>query len=140
MDSSYLSVIIIDDEPAAIELLEMYLRQFPLFKVTGKETDAKKGLSLVMELLPELIFLDIDMPEMNGLQVADKIHSGNFYSEIVFTTAHDQYAFDAMGIEPLDFLTKPFSISDLEAVIHKYQEKNKKKNKERKLDHFLHSQ
>jgi len=140
MDSQYLSVVIIDDESSAIDLLEMFLRRFPVFKVTGKETNAKKGLELVMELLPELVFLDIDMPEMNGLQVADKIHAGNFYSEIVFTTAHEHYAFDVLGIEPLDFLTKPFTVSDLEAVIQKYQIKVEKRNKDRKLDNFIHSQ
>jgi len=135
-----MSVIIIDDEPAAINLLEMFLRQFPQIKVTGKETNAKNGLAMVMETLPELVFLDIDMPDMNGLQVANKIHSENFYSEIVFTTAHEHYAFDALGIEPLYFLTKPFSIKDLEVVLQKYQAKIEQRNKDRKLDNFIHSQ
>lgn len=140
MESQYLSVVIIDDEQSAIDLLELYLRQFPIFKVVAKETEAAKGLDLVMELLPEVVFLDIDMPDMDGLQVASRIHSGNFYSEIVFTTAHDQYAYDAMGVEPLDFLTKPFSASDLETVLQKYQTKVEKKNRERKMDNFIHSQ
>jgi len=140
MDSTAISAIIIDDEPEAINLLEMYLRQFPFIKVIGKETKAKKGLEMVKMNLPELVFLDIDMPDMNGLQVADKIHSENFYSEIVFTTAHQQYAYDALGVEPLDFLTKPFSITDLEMVIQKYHIKTHKKYLERKQDKFIHSQ
>lgn len=140
MESQYLSVVIIDDEQSAIDLLDIYLRQFPIFKVIAKETEAAKGLDRVMEVIPELVFLDIDMPGMDGLQVASRIHSGNFYSEIVFTTAHDHYAFDAMGVEPLDFLTKPFSINDLEAVLQKYRSKVEKKNRERKMDNFIHSQ
>lgn len=140
MNSQYLSVVIIDDEQAAIDLLELYLRQFPVFRVMAKATEAQAGLEKVMELLPELVFLDIDMPEMNGLQVASRIHSGNFYSEIVFTTAHDHYAYDAMGVEPLDFLTKPFSVDDLATVLQKYQNKIEKKNRERKMDDFIHSQ
>lgn len=140
MESQYLSVVIIDDEQSAIDLLDMYLRQFPVFKVTAKETEAQKGLDRVMELIPELVFLDIDMPGMDGLQVANRIHSENFYSEIVFTTAHDHYAFDAMGVEPLDFLSKPFSVEDLEAVLKKYETKVEKKNRERKMDNFIHSQ
>jgi len=140
MDSTTISAIIIDDEPEAINLLEMYLRQFPFIKVTGMETKAKKGLEMVKLSLPELVFLDIDMPDMNGLQVADRIHNENFYSEIVFTTAHQQYAYDALGIEPFDFLTKPFSISDLELVIEKYHLKAQRKNLERKQDKFIHSQ
>lgn len=140
MDITTISAIIIDDEPDAINLLEMYLRQFPSIKVIGKETVAKKGLELVKETLPELVFLDIDMPDMNGLKVADKIQSDNFYSEIVFTTAHQHYAYDALDIKPLDFLTKPFYISDLEIVIQKYKAKTEKKRYDKKLDIFINSQ
>lgn len=135
-----ISAIIIDDEPEAINLLEMYLRHFPRINLTGKETDAQKGLDLVRETLPELVFLDIDMPGMNGLQVADQIQSENFYSEIIFTTAHQHYAYDALGIEPLDFLTKPFCIDDIEIVMQKYIAKAEKKQLEQKLDKFIHLQ
>jgi DNA-binding LytR/AlgR family response regulator len=140
MDQITISAIIIDDEPDAINLLEIYLRQFPSIKVIGKETEARKGLELVKETLPELVFLDIDMPDMNGLKVADKIHSENKYSEIVFTTAHQHYAYDALDVEPLDFLTKPFSGIDLEIVMQKYMAKVEKKKKEKKIDIFIHSQ
>lgn len=140
MDSAKISAIIIDDEQDSINLLQLYLRHFPSITVTGTETNAIKGLELVDETLPELVFLDIDMPGMNGLQVADKIHSDNFYSEIVFTTAHQYYAFDVLNIEPLDFLTKPFCIEDLGIVLKKFEVKNEKKKLERKLDRFIHSQ
>lgn len=140
MDQTTISAVIIDDEPDAISLLEMYLRHFPFIQVIGKESDAKKGLELVKGNMPELVFLDIDMPDMNGLTVADKIQSNNFHSEIVFTTAHQHYAYDALGIEPLYFLTKPFSINDLENVIQRYNDKEEKKKYEKRLDTFLHSQ
>jgi len=135
-----ISAIIIDDEPESIHLLEMYLKQFAFIKVSATETNAVAGLQLVIDTLPELVFLDIDMPDMNGLQVADQIHSDNFYSEIIFTTGHPQYAYDALNIKPLDFLTKPFTIDDLEAVIRKYQAKVEKRKYEVKLDRFIQSQ
>ncbi len=140
MDETTISAIIIDDELDAIKLLEMYLRQFPFIKVAGKETAAIKGLELVKETLPELVFLDIDMPDMNGLIVANKIQTDNLYSEIVFTTAHQHYAYDALDIKPLDFLTKPFCIADLTIVIEKYKAKAEKKKHEKKLDIFINSQ
>ncbi|MBW8325690.1 MAG: LytTR family DNA-binding domain-containing protein [Prolixibacteraceae bacterium] len=140
MELTNISAIIIDDEPEAINLLEMYLRIFPYIKITGKETIAAKGLELAKETLPELVFLDIDMPDMNGLQVADKIQSENFYSEIVFTTAHSQYAYEALGVEPLDFLTKPFCIADIETVMQKFRVKAEKKKYEQKADSFIHAQ
>lgn len=106
---------------------------FPYIKIIGKETIAAKGLQLAKETLPELVFLDIDMPDMNGLQVADRIQSENFYSEIVFTTAHSHYAYEALGVEPLDFLTKPFCIADIGNSHAKIQGKKlKRKNMSRK--------
>ena len=140
MDSNPVSIVIIDDEPDAINLLEMFLRSYPNHEVIGTESNAVKGLEMVFKLVPDLIFLDIDMPDMNGLQVADKIKTENFHSQIVFTTAHAQYAFDALGIEPLDFLTKPFSISDLGTVLQKLIKHREKKSNEKKLDQFIHSQ
>jgi len=140
MERQTISAIIIDDEREAIKLLEMYLRQYPLIRVTGKETNAKKGLEMVLETMPEIVFLDVDMPDMDGLKLAGKIHSEGFNSEIVFTTAHQHYAYEALDLEPLDFLTKPFCAEDLEIVIRKYNAKAEKKQFELKLNKFLHSQ
>ena len=140
MNQAIISAVIIDDEPEAIHLLEMYLRHFSFIKVTAKETNALKGLQLIQEKLPEIVFLDIDMPDMNGLQLADKIQTDNLYSEIIFTTAFQHYAYDTLKIRPLDFLTKPFSADDLKTVIAKYQEKAEKKKYEIKLDKFIQSQ
>ena len=140
MDIKKLSAIIIDDEPDAINLLSLYLRHYPDIIVVGTETNAVKGLKLVGETLPELVFLDIDMPDMDGLQVANSIYCENFHSEIVFTTAHQQYAYDAMGVEPLDFLIKPYCMEDLDLVVQKYKTKAEKKKRELRLDLFVNSQ
>lgn len=132
--------IIIDDEPAAIDLLEMFLRHFPEIHLLWKESDPKRGLELIKSDPPDLIFLDIDMPGMNGLTLADRVQSVNFHPEIVFTTAHQHYAYTALGIEPLDFLTKPFFLEDVESVIAKYKAKAEQKNYTKKLDSLLHTQ
>jgi len=140
MDTPTISAIIIDDEPSAINLLEIYLRRFSSIQILGKETDAIKGLELIQEQLPELVFLDIDMPDMNGLMIANIVQTENLYSEIVFTTAHQHYAYEALDIKPLDFLTKPFCIADIELVLQKYNDKLSKKKQEKKLDAFINSQ
>jgi two-component system LytT family response regulator len=140
MDTAKLSAIIIDDEPDAINLLVLYLRHYSDIEIIGTETNAKNGLAMVSEKLPELVFLDIDMPDMNGLQVASEIHSENFHSQIVFTTAHQHYAYDALGVEPLDFLIKPYCIEDLEIVIQKYKVKAERKKKELRMAQFVIAQ
>ena len=137
MGNGKISAIIIDDEPEAINLLSLYLRHFPEINIVGTETNAKKGLALVRENLPDLVFLDIDMPDMNGLQVANHIQAGNIQSEIVFTTAYQNYAYDAMGIEPVDFLIKPYCVEDLEVVIKKFQIKAGQKKMDLKMAQFV---
>ena len=139
-DQSKISVIIIDDEPEAIDLLELYLRHYPFVNVVGKETQALQGLELVREMLPEIVFLDIDMPDMDGLELGTKIHAENAHTDIVFTTAHQHYAYEAIDLEPLDFLTKPFCLEDLEIVIRKYNAKVEKEKLALKLDNFIHAQ
>jgi DNA-binding LytR/AlgR family response regulator len=140
MERQEITAIIIDDEPDAINLLSLYLRHYPEIIIIGTETNAKNGLGLVVENLPDLVFLDIDMPGMDGLQVANQIHSDNFHSEIVFTTAHQNYAYDAMDIEPLDFLIKPYCVEDLAVVIQKYRVKAERKRIDFKMAHFVISQ
>lgn len=140
MEPATISVIIIDDEPQAINLLEMFLRGFATIEVIGKENNAIRGFELAKELMPELIFLDIDMPDMDGLTLAGKLQTENFYSEIVFTTAHQHYAYDALNIKPLDFLTKPFNMDDIEIVLKKFGEKKEKKRQEKKLEEFINAQ
>jgi DNA-binding LytR/AlgR family response regulator len=140
MDTVDISAIIIDDDPEAINLLEMFLRHFPEIKIAGKSTNAIAGLELINEMYPDLVFLDIDMPDMTGLQVAESVKDENIHSEIVFTTAYQDYAYKALDIEPLDFLTKPFCPEDLEIVIRKYIAKTERKSYAQKLDKFIQSQ
>ena len=140
MDTKDISAIIIDDDSEAIYLLEIYLRQFPDIKIIGKSTNPTEGLALIIKELPDLVFLDIDMPDMTGLQVAESFKNNNFHSEIIFTTAYQQYAYQALSIQPLDFLTKPFCLSDLSRVINKYIDKREKKKQAQKVDQFIQSQ
>jgi len=136
MGLDQISTIIIDDETDAIKLLVLYLRRYPNITISGTESDALMGLALVKEIQPDLVFLDIDSPGMNGLQVADSIFAEDLHAEIVFTTAHQQYAYDALGVNPLDFLTKPYGIEDIEIVISKYFSKIGKKKLDQKFEKF----
>lgn len=140
MDTVDISAIIIDDDPEAIHLLEMFLRQFPNITIVGKSTNAKTGLSIIKKLIPDLVFLDIDMPDMTGIEVAESVKAKNYHSKIVFTTAYQDYAYKALSFEPLDFLTKPFSPEALSCVIKKYITKSEKIKYEQKLDKFIQSQ
>lgn len=135
--SDKITAVIIDDNEDAIALLEIYLQAFKEIKVVGSTVSPQKGVKIIHKLIPDIVFLDIDMPEMNGLEVGQIILDSHLKTEVVFTTAHSQYAFPALNIKPLDYLVKPFGPAELIAVINRFKNKQKTKEFERKMDLFI---
>lgn len=104
-----LKCIVVDDEPLASELLKSYALQTPFLQLTGTYNSAIDALAVVNEQIIDVIFLDINMPKMNGLEFS-KTLSPNI--KIIFTTAYDQYAIEGFKVNALDYLLKPISYSD----------------------------
>ncbi len=108
-----LKCAIVDDEPLAVELLVSYVAKIPFMELAGKYSnaiDAMKGLS---EHPVDVVFLDIQMPDLNGLELSKMLPET---TRIVFTTAFQQYAVDSYRLNALDYLTKPISyVNFLEA-------------------------
>ena len=116
--------ILIDDEPDNIQLLALQLgRHCPQVEVVGQYTDSAEGLKAIRTLKPALVFLDIEMPVMNGFQVLEKI--GDISFAIIFITAYDQYAVKAFRFSALDYLLKPVDTIDLVAAVRKAEQYNK---------------
>ncbi len=101
-----LKCIIVDDEPLAVELLASYVSKIPFLDLAGKYSNATDALSGIREHKPDLVFLDIQMPEINGLELSHMIPET---TRIVFTTAFAQYATDSYRVNALDYLLKPIS-------------------------------
>ena len=100
---------IVDDEPLALDLLESYVRKTPFLVLTGKYSSAVQAMKELADNPTDLIFLDIQMPELNGLEFSKMLPSD---TRIVFTTAFDQYAIDGYKVNALDYLLKPISYPD----------------------------
>lgn len=110
--------IIIDDEPDNVRLLALQLtRHCPQVELVGQFTDSTDGLKAIQTLRPGLVFLDIEMPIMNGFQLLEKLVEINFH--IVFVTAYDQYAVRAFRFSALDYLLKPIDSVDLIATVRR---------------------
>jgi len=105
-----LSCFIIDDEPLALGLLESYVAKTPFLELTGKFTSAVSALESIRESVPDVIFLDIQMAELNGMEFARMIPENK--TRIIFTTAFEQYALESYKVNALEYLLKPFSYSD----------------------------
>ncbi|MDL2323249.1 LytTR family DNA-binding domain-containing protein [Bacteroidales bacterium OttesenSCG-928-A17] len=104
-----LKCIIVDDEPLACELLKSYALQTPFLELTGTYNSAIEALSVVNEQKVDLIFLDINMPQMNGLEFSKTLPAS---VKVVFTTAYDQYAIEGFKVNAMDYLLKPINYSD----------------------------
>jgi DNA-binding LytR/AlgR family response regulator len=113
---------IIDDEPLAIEVIESHLSKLDQFKVTGRFTDAVEAFVAIKNAQVDIIFLDIEMPDFNGL---DFIKSMSQKPDIVVTTAYREYAVEGFELNILDYLVKPIPFERFITAIDKFLEKKK---------------
>jgi two-component system, LytTR family, response regulator len=117
-----LKAIVIDDEPDCVKLLALQLKMYcPNVRVVSECTDAENALLQVKELSPDIVFLDIEMPVMNGFQLLEKL--GNIQFSLVFVTAYDQFAVKAFRFSALDYLLKPIDGKDLKAAVAKAEQR-----------------
>ncbi|WP_028296595.1 LytR/AlgR family response regulator transcription factor [Olivibacter sitiensis] len=98
--------IIIDDEQHAIDILEVYCRKTPYLELVGSFTDSREAFNVIMDRYVELVFLDINMPGMTGLEFVKMLKNP---ISVVFTTAYPEYAVSAFDNDATDYLLKPFS-------------------------------
>lgn len=104
-----LNCAIVDDEPLALSLLESYVNKTPFLDLTGKYSSAMQAMKELPDMKVNLLFLDIQMPELNGLEFSRMVDP---QTRIVFTTAFGQYAIDGYRVNALDYLLKPISYPD----------------------------
>lgn len=120
-----LRVSIIDDEVLAINLLEKFLEEINGVEIIGKHTWFEEGLENIKSQKPDLVFLDIDMPGLNGIGVAERIKEIDETIEIIFVTAYDQYALEAFRVHAVDYLLKPTDKNRLKSTIKKIMQRRK---------------
>jgi two-component system LytT family response regulator len=102
-----LRTLLVDDEPLALDRLQVFFRDIAGAEVIGTARDGREAAEKIAALKPDLAILDIQMPEQNGLRVAATLGDGEDRPEIVFVTAFEQYAPDAFEVEAADYLLKP---------------------------------
>ena len=111
-----LSCIIVDDEPLAVRLLESYVEKTPDLELIASFTDSIKAINAVKAQKPDLLFLDIQMPNIDGMELA---HSLPEETRVVFTTAFKEYAFESYEVNALDFLLKPIRYNKFLSAVEK---------------------
>ena len=111
-----LSCIIVDDEPVARRILEEFTEQVPYLELQGKFESAMKAEDFLRGNKPDIIFLDIEMPKVSGLQMLKRF---NVESMVILTTAFPQYALDGYEFDIIDYLLKPFAFSRFLKAVQK---------------------
>ena len=109
---------IVDDEPIARHSIVRLLRKEPEIAIAGEFGDGASALEAIRQLRPDLVFLDIQMPEMTGIDVAAALGEENLPAT-VFVTAYEQYAVRAFEANAVDYLVKPFSSERFDAALRR---------------------
>ncbi|MEW5917880.1 MAG: LytTR family DNA-binding domain-containing protein [Gemmatimonadota bacterium] len=104
---SAVRALVVDDEPSAREVVLTLLAEFPMVTVVGEASNGREAVRLVRELRPDLVFLDIQMPDLDGFGVLEWL-GDDVPRGVVFVTAHDDHAVRAFEVHALDYLLKPF--------------------------------
>lgn len=99
-----LSCIVVDDEPLAVKMLENFISKTSFLSLEASFTDPVAALEAIRTQRPQLVFLDIQMPDLNGMELSRMVPDG---TRVIFTTAFKDYAFDSYEVSALDFLLKP---------------------------------
>ncbi len=110
-------VFLVDDENLALEELQVLLQPFPELEIVGKSDRVQEAILQCNELKPDLIFLDINMPGMDGFQFLEQLDEVN---SVIFVTAYDQYAIKAFEINALDYLLKPLNPIRLKEAVNRF--------------------
>jgi two-component system, LytTR family, response regulator len=125
--------IIIDDELDFIESLKVLIDlHCPQIKVIDTASTVKEGIALIRKRKPDLIFLDINMPDGNGFDLPEKISGRNY--EIIFTTSFNEFAVRAFEFSALHYLIKPIDIDELKKTINKYEKQKSNIDIEKRLN------
>ena len=115
-------VVIVDDERTAIDVLRRELEPYREFEVKGIAGNGAKGKKMIMELHPDLLFLDVELPDTLGLNLLSEIREDILWDmKVVFYTSYDKYLLQALRESAFDFLLKPFEAEDLKVIMDRYR-------------------
>lgn len=131
-----INCLLIDDEPLALNLLEDYVSKIPYLKLAGKFDEPLKALSLLQSQNVDLLFLDIKMPDISGI---DFFKSLPYKPEVIFTTAHSEFAMDGFEVKAMDYLLKPISFEKFVTACNRVKDylETKNLNNQKERDYFF---
>jgi two-component system LytT family response regulator len=133
-----ITAVIIDDEERGRIVLKQKLKTYcPQVEILGEASTGEEGILLITKCSPRVVFLDIEMPRMDGFEMLHQIKEKRFH--LIFTTAYDQYAIKAIKYAAFDYLLKPIDIGELQTAIQKVEQLEVQDHTTEKLDTLQHN-
>jgi two-component system, LytTR family, response regulator len=126
-----MKIIIIDDEPLARSIVKEYLKSWPEVELAAECSDGFEGIKAIQQFQPDLIFLDIQMPKINGFEMLELIET---LPAVIFTTAFDEFAIKAFETNATDYLLKPFSKERFDKAIQKFRQNDNSRHNEQVVE------
>ena len=123
---SMIKAILVDDELFALKELQLQLESLPNIQIIGSFTNPLESFFNITTLDPDVVFLDIDMPEVSGIYLAEQIMTTHPQVKIIFVTAFDKYAINAFELNAVDYILKPFTLERIKKTISRLEEKIEK--------------
>lgn len=132
-----ITALVVDDDARSRDVLNHHLKNIPDISVIGTARGADEALSLLLEAPPDILFLDVEMPGKNGFDLVAELQRLKISTCIVFQTAYDQYAIQAIKHSAFDFLLKPIDPEELKTVVSKYRSSHKQTDLNHKIDQLM---
>lgn len=129
-----ITTVLIDDEPLARSLIKEYLQSYPDIKIAEECNDGFEGVKAIVQYQPDLIFLDVQMPKINGFEMLELIEKT---PAVIFTTAYDEYAMKAFESHAVDYLLKPFSKERFDKSVQKWMNQHNTRKTENHTTELL---
>lgn len=134
MNISKIKTVLVDDEERALNRMRILLSNFEEIEVQESIGNSKYAIEYILEMEPDLVFLDIEMQGKTGLDVAEEINKHNLKTKIIFMTAHEHYAIKAIKKEAFDYLLKPIGIDELKVTLERFLSKTQSKFTKREIE------
>jgi DNA-binding LytR/AlgR family response regulator len=129
-----ISVIIVDDEEEAQHVLEHQLMRLSNIEVVGKASDGSEALEMIINMSPDIVFLDVQMPGKDGFKLVEELRKFLVKTTVIFVTAHSEYAINALKVAAFDYLLKPVLFDELKETMYRYKSEKRIANVEDKID------
>lgn len=137
MSRQRISILIVDDEPEARDLLSMLLDRIGDIELSGAVDSVDEAFKRIVDKQPHLVLLDIQMPVKNGFELVKMVHHANLDTGFIFVTAYDEYAIEAIRASAFDYLLKPVDTNELQEAVNRFRDQLEQHDLKKQIGEML---